>query len=72
MFIVFLFVIKSVYLEKSVYNCYTCQSIRKYIGDLSSYRFYKKSAKKKNYYIILIFINYYVKISILLDISNRD
>lgn len=74
MFIVFLFVIKSVYLEKSVYNCYTCQSIRKYIGNLSSDRFYKKSAKKKkkNYYIISIFINYYVKISILLDISDRD
>lgn len=53
MFIVFLFVIKSVYLEKSVYNCYTCRSIRKYIGNLSSDRFYKKSAKKKKKIIIL-------------------
>lgn len=73
MFIVFLFVIKNVYLEKSVYNCYTCQSIKKYIGNLSNYRFTGKVQKKKNY-IILILINYNVKISIFLlpDIFNRD
>lgn len=47
MFIVFLFVIKNVYLEKSVYNCYMCQNIRKYIGNLSSYRFTRKVQKKK-------------------------
>lgn len=50
MFIVFLFVIKNVYLEKSVYNCYMCQSIRKYIGNLSSYRFTRKVQKKKKLY----------------------
>lgn len=72
MFIVFLFVIKNVYLEKSVYNCYTCQSIKKYIGNLSSYRFTGKVQKRN--YIILILINYNVKISIFLlpDIFNRD
>lgn len=53
MFIVFLFVIKNVYLEKSVYNCYMCQSIRKYIGNLSSYRFTRKVQKKKLYYFNL-------------------
>lgn len=50
MFIVFLFVIKNVYLEKSVYNCYTCQSIKKIYWKFIELSVYRKSAKKKLYY----------------------